>query len=128
MSTVNQRQTYAADVGPLSKTDECVPNGSVSVRVVRTLGELEDIREIWSAFQQHPNVDIDFYMLLCGVRSEILRPHVIVLYRGGQPEAMLVGRLVQGTIDSSIGYGKYPEDASSGVGGSVRGTARQRDF
>ena len=78
----------------------------VSIRVVRTVEEIEQIRDVWSAFQQHPNADIDFYLLVCRTRPEILRPHVIVLYREGRPEAMLVGRLVQGTIDLSIGYGK----------------------
>ena len=77
-----------------------------SVSVIRSYQEIEQLRQIWTGWQQHPNADIDFYLLVCRSRPEILRPHVIVLYREGRPEALLVGRLVQGTIDLSVGYGK----------------------
>ncbi|MFZ0300335.1 MAG: GNAT family N-acetyltransferase [Candidatus Sulfotelmatobacter sp.] len=77
-----------------------------SVSVIRSYQEVEQLRQTWAGWQRHPNADIDFYLLVCRSRPEILRPHVIVLYREGRPEAMLVGRLVKGTIDLSVGYGK----------------------
>jgi GNAT acetyltransferase-like protein len=78
----------------------------VSTRVIRSIPEIEDIRRIWTSWQQHPNADIDFYLLLCRVRPEILRPHIIVISRGGRPEAMLIGRLVHEHIDLKVGYSR----------------------
>jgi hypothetical protein len=54
--------------------------------------------------QNHPNSDIDFYLMILESRKEILRPHVMVLYRGGYPEAMLIGRLEQERVEFRIGY------------------------
>lgn len=106
MSIASVKEDHVTDQVPSVSTTALAEAQPVSIRVVRTVEEIEQIRDVWSAFQQHPNADIDFYLLVCRTRPEILRPHVIVLYREGRPEAMLVGRLVQGTIDLSIGYGK----------------------
>ena len=76
----------------------------VSARVVRSTCEIEEIRKIWASWQQHPNADIDFYLLLARLRPEIIRPHVIVIYRRGRPDAMLIGRLMHGRIDLKLGY------------------------
>jgi Acetyltransferase (GNAT) domain len=100
------KERCATDQAPSVATSSLVGAPPDGVQVLRTLEEIEHIRGVWSTFQQHPNADIDFYRLVCRVRPEILRPHVIVLYREGRPEAMLVGRLVKGTIDLSIGYGR----------------------
>jgi hypothetical protein len=106
VSTANIREDRVTDQVPSVTTTALAEAQPVSIRVVRSVKEIEQIRDVWSTFQQHPNADIDFYLLVCRTRPEILRPHVIVLYREGRPEAMLVGRLVQGTINLSIGYGK----------------------
>ena len=76
---------------------------------MRTFQEIEDIRGVWRTFQQHPNADIDFYLLICRIRPEILRPHVIILYREGTPVAMLVGRLVLGQVEARLGYARLFE-------------------
>ena len=106
MGTTNLKESCTTDRMPTVPTSTLVETQPVDIRVVRTVEEIEQIRDVWSTFQLHPNADIDFYLLICRIRPEILRPHVIVLYRDGQPEAMLVGRLVRGTIDLSVGYGK----------------------
>jgi hypothetical protein len=73
-------------------------------RTIRTREEIEDIRDIWVSWQNHPNSDIDFYLTIQSLRPTILRPHIIVVYRDGRPESMLVGRIEQGRIDCNIGY------------------------
>lgn len=76
-------------------------------RVVRSLAEIEDIRGIWMSWQCHPNSDIDFYLAILGSRPEILQPHIIVVYREGRPDAMLIGRIQHAAIDLKIGYKSF---------------------
>jgi hypothetical protein len=82
-------------------------NEEISVRTLRSVSEIEEIRGIWTSWQHHPNVDIDFYLTVSRSRPQILRPHVIVVDRGGLPAAMLIGRLVDGRIDIKIGYASF---------------------
>lgn len=79
-------------------------DGRVSTRIIRSASEIEEIREIWTSWQQHPNADIDSYLLLARLRPEIIRPHIIAVYRGGHPDAMLIGRLMHEGIDVRVGY------------------------
>jgi hypothetical protein len=74
------------------------------VKVFRSLDELEQIRNNWNSWNQHPNADFDFFSRIVRSRSEILRPHVIVLYRSGSPEAILVGRIDVTYLDIRVGY------------------------
>jgi len=76
----------------------------VEIRIIRSLQEIEDLRPFWAAWQKHPNADVDFYLTIVRSRPEILRPHVIVLYRDGRPDAMLVGRLEDGRVEVRVGY------------------------
>jgi len=78
--------------------------GPESVRILRTAAEIEDFRETWESWQRHPNIDIDFYLTVNRMRPQILRPHIVVLYRDGRPDAMLVGRIVNERIACNIGY------------------------
>lgn len=81
---------------------------SLEVRVARSLAEIEAIREIWSAWPTHRDSDIDFCLEFGWAREEVIRPHVIVIYRNGQPQAMLVGRLEKTRMRSKIGYVRLP--------------------
>ena len=65
---------------------------------------MEEVRSIWSSWQQHPNSDIDFYLNTLRSRPEVLRPHVIVVYRDEFPEALLVGRLELRKLEAKMGY------------------------
>jgi hypothetical protein len=80
--------------------------GGVWIQVARTVQEVEAIRDIWTSWQWNPNADIDFYLQVLRSRPEILRPHVLVLYRDGLPVAMLVGRLVLGQVEARLGYAR----------------------
>jgi hypothetical protein len=72
--------------------------------VARSLEEVEAIRDVWTSWQWNPNADIDFYLQVLRLRPEIVRPHVLVLYRDNAPIAMLVGRLVMGKVEARLGY------------------------
>ncbi len=74
------------------------------VRVIRDLSGIENIRPVWASWHQHPNSDIDFYQSVIRSMPGVLRPHILVLYRGGVPQAMLIGRLEHTQFDMRIGY------------------------
>ena len=77
-----------------------------TTRTARSEPEVEESRSVWSAWQQHPNTDIDFYLNTLRSRPEFLRPHVIVVHRGECPEAMLVGRLELRNVEAKVGYAR----------------------
>lgn len=78
----------------------------IRILAARSAREVENLRDVWTSWQWEPNSDIDFYLQVLSARPEILRPHVLVLYRDGSPVAMLVGRLVQGQVESRLGYAR----------------------
>jgi hypothetical protein len=91
-----------------SLTDNRISEGSrrdrESVRILRSAAEIEEVRETWKSWQYHPNSDIDFFLAVNRLRPQILRPHVVMLYRDGRPDAMLIGRIVNEQIDLKVGY------------------------
>ena len=74
------------------------------VRVLRDTSALEQIRPTWQGWQTHPNSDIDFYLMVLRERSEIIRPHVMVVDQGDHPQAMLVGRVERKRLAFKAGY------------------------
>lgn len=73
------------------------------LRIIRDFAGIEEIREVWSAWHSHPNSDIDFYLTIL-LSMPGVSPYVVVLYRGEEPEALLIGRLEKGRIDLKFGY------------------------
>jgi len=51
-----------------------------------------------------PRQHIDFFMECVWQSKNFIRPHVILIYRSGVPDAMLVGRLERAWIDLRVGY------------------------
>ena len=76
----------------------------IAVRVIRDLNELSEIRSIWENWQSHPNTDLDFYQTILRVRADIVRPHVMVVYGGGRPIALLAGRIEDKRVRFRAGY------------------------
>ncbi|MGA2235112.1 MAG: GNAT family N-acetyltransferase [Terriglobales bacterium] len=74
------------------------------MRVVRDLDGVKEIRELWTSFHAHPNSDIDFFLTILQLRSDILRPYILVVYRDSRPEAILIGRIETTRIDYKFGY------------------------
>lgn len=75
-----------------------------SVRTIRTVEEIESIREAWERMQWHPNSDIDYYLMLNDSRPEIVRPHIIALDVDGEPKTLLIGRIETTRLDLKMGY------------------------
>jgi hypothetical protein len=83
-----------------SGTEEKPP----TVRIFRTLGELEEIRKTWDLWCDDPDADIDYYLALARCRPDFVRPHVMVVYRDGRPDCMLIGRLESRGLKLRVGY------------------------
>src|ERR1700674_3067562 len=76
----------------------------IEIRIARSLPEIESLRGSWAAWLGHRDSDIDFYLMIVQSYAEVLRSHVIALYRNGKPEAILVGRLEKKKLVLNIGY------------------------
>lgn len=74
-----------------------------TVRVLRTLDELEAVRADWQALQWHPHADLDFYREVLARRPAFLRPHVLVLERDGCVVALIAAQLLQDSIPWRVG-------------------------
>lgn len=81
-----------------------IHSGTLQVKIASTLEEIQGIRGAWSAMQWHPNADIDFYSLIVSVRSEVIRPYVMVVLRNGEPISIVAGRLEENYLAIKIGY------------------------
>ncbi|EEF62371.1 GNAT family N-acetyltransferase [Pedosphaera parvula] len=76
----------------------------MTIKVLRTFEEIEGARPIWSAFQRTPEADIDFVQFIIRMRSEILRPHVIIIYEDGKPISLVAARIEKGHLEVKAGY------------------------
>jgi GNAT acetyltransferase-like protein len=73
--------------------------------VARTFDAVENLRETWMRMGcRYVDADLDFYLTVIHTRSEMKRPHVILVEKAGRPVAMLVGRLENVPLASKIGY------------------------
>ena len=94
-----------------------------SVKVLRTLAELQDIRGVWESWPGHRDSEFDSYLASLGTNPRTVRPHVLVVYREGRPESILVGRIDLGHISCSMGYLRLnlPSKILCFVYGALRG-------
>jgi len=76
----------------------------LTLQISRSISEIEELREIWTAWQSHPTSDIDHFLSIVRLRPEIERPHVMVIYRDGRPDSILVGRLERKRICLGLTY------------------------
>jgi hypothetical protein len=84
----------------------------VSLRILEAPTEFEELRGVWSAWSDHPEADLDFFSIHLRHRPGIVRPHVMVVYRSGRPDCMLVGWLQQGPVAFKVGsFALFRSDA-----------------
>ena len=76
----------------------------VSVKVLRTLQELEEIRPEWESWSGNRDSEMDSYLMFLGSNPATVRPHIVVVDREGRPDAILVGRIDLGHIACRLGY------------------------
>ena len=103
---------------------------TLSVRVIQSLEELEYLREFWVTSAGHRDSNMDFYIEFVRSTPEIIRPHVVVLSRGNQLAAILIGRLERVRLNWKIGYLKLPSltvDCITFVYGGLRGDASEEN-
>jgi Acetyltransferase (GNAT) domain len=84
------------------------------------------LRETWKSWQGSRDSDLDFFSSAVRSRGMACRPHVIVLNRGGKPDAMLVGLREHKTMPVKLGRITICQpraDVLEFVHGSVRGRA-----
>jgi hypothetical protein len=79
------------------------PN-SLALRILRTVPELEEIRDLWNLWCNDPNADMEEYLTSARYRAGFVRPHVMVIYRHGRPDCVLVGRLECSRLKLKVGY------------------------
>src|SRR5579884_3062210 len=74
----------------------------LQVRVLRTLSEIEKIRSAWESWPGNRDSEIDFYLTVLRNNSATIRPHVLLVERACQPDAILVGRIDRRKMDFSV--------------------------
>jgi hypothetical protein len=78
-------------------------DGQASLRILEAATEFEELRDTWSAWSNCPGADPDFFSIHLRHRRGVVRPHVMVVYRSGRPDCMLVGWLDQGPVTFKVG-------------------------
>lgn len=76
----------------------------MEIRIARSVSEVEALREPWTKWPSHRDSDIDFYLMIIRSYPEVLHPHVIALYRDGELQAVMVGRLEEKRLSFNVGY------------------------
>lgn len=81
---------------------------SITIATLRSIEELAQIRKYWEAWDGHRDSDIDIYTTVVLTNPETIRPHVLVLYRNGVPDAILAGRIDVTQINNMLlGYLRF---------------------
>jgi hypothetical protein len=103
-SMLTERQSKDARVGEeggiLSGGCE---DGRVSIRILKAATEFEELRDVWSTWSRCPEADLDFFSIRLRYGRGIVRSHVMVVYRSGRPDCILVGWLHQGPVTFKVG-------------------------
>jgi CelD/BcsL family acetyltransferase involved in cellulose biosynthesis len=73
-----------------SPPTETEPN-HFTIHTIRDLGELDDFRQVWSSWHTTRDANFDFFSGTIRLRCADCKPNVLVLSRGGKPNAILVG-------------------------------------
>jgi hypothetical protein len=84
----------------------CPENDRLTLRIARSVSEVEEIRNTWIKWQSNPTADIDNFLSIVRYRPEIQRPHVMLVCRDGRADSLLVGRLEHTKINFNLGYRK----------------------
>lgn len=87
----------------MGRDSESFEDGRASLRILETATEFEELREAWSAWNDGPEADLDFFSIHLRHTRGVVRPHVMVVYRNGRPDCMLVGWLDQGPVTFKVG-------------------------
>src|ERR1017187_3792743 len=81
---------------------------AVSVRIHRSAVEVEELRPFWLKEQSHPNSDLEHFLLVCRLRTEVISPCVLSLWQDGSCRCLLAGRIEHLAIQPRVGYLQMP--------------------
>jgi CelD/BcsL family acetyltransferase involved in cellulose biosynthesis len=80
-------------------------NAALRITTVRTVEELEAIREQWEALQGDlVTTDIDHYLTVLQARPNVVRPHVVLVEQRGEPRALAVARIEEIRLSAKLAY------------------------
>jgi len=61
----------------------------VGLRILSSVTEFEEFRTPWSGWTHCPEADLDYFSIHLKHAPGVVRPHVMVIYRGGRADCML---------------------------------------
>lgn len=103
---------------------------TVTVRTIRDLQALEPLRAVWQSWPGSRESDLDFFSSIVRAQAGGCQPHVIVLYRNGNPNAILIGMRRRRKLPFRLGYFTLCEPAVKVlefVYGGLRGNASEEN-
>ena len=75
------------------------------VTVVRSVEELELLRPAWERLGAGTlTADLDWFRTTIELDPRVLRPHVVLVERDGEPHALVLGRVQDGELRCRLGY------------------------
>jgi hypothetical protein len=101
----------------------------LNVKILSSIADLEAIRKVWESWPGNRDSEMESYLGFLQSNPKTLRPHVLVVYRAGQPDAILVGRIDLGYISCRLGYLRLnlPAKTLCFVYGALRGNASREN-
>lgn len=82
--------------------------GPYRIGILRTDPQIGELREFWNACHPRRDADLDFFLFIVQIYRDAERPHVVVLYEGDVPKALLAARLETGYVPVRLGYFALP--------------------
>jgi Acetyltransferase (GNAT) domain len=74
------------------------------IEILRTVADMEKLRGFWLACKPGRDADPDFFRFLIETQAQGDTANIFVVSAGGEPRALLVGRLVRTRLAVKIGY------------------------
>jgi hypothetical protein len=86
-----------------ARTAPGADEGTAKVRILRTVEEIEEVRGFWASWPGTRDSDIDLLLAACGAGSKRRCPHILVLYRGEKPVALIAGSISLRRVPFGVG-------------------------
>lgn len=119
-ATLGERITLRVPIGKQPQT----------VSVLSDFSALEQFRTVWKSWPGSLDSDIDYFCGMLGSRGSNCQPHVIVLSRYNEPEAILVGFRERRRVPVKLGHRTFCQpqaEVLQFVSGALRGSASEEN-
>ena len=81
-----------------------MPADVLELNVIRKLDDIENIRSFWEQNESFPDMDLELYCEQIRSSNGQIRPLILTLYKNGQPQALIAGRIKAEVPNWKIGY------------------------